>query len=216
MTIQLLVGRGRGRGTRRLRLRRHHEPPPRTRSARPVHAPRSQIALSEAFANKWGADVVLAEAFSTSDFKLAASAELDKEMLAQYDELPSVWRQYTTVTTSDFRPKRLQSRWRNTIGFEPVPELTEYPADDRRGATYNDLGGQVRSPVRDLVGGVAEQRGHRELEDLPGELARQARETEMINAVSNLLAVDPTTNTAPGSTPRSSRPATATPPPRCR
>jgi hypothetical protein len=107
--------------------------------------------------------VRLAEAFSTSDFKLAASAELDKEMLAQYDAFPSVWRQYTDVTTvRDFRPKRLQSRWRNTIGFSRVPELTEYPADDRRGATeYAIAGGQVRPPVRDLVGGVAEQRGHR-------------------------------------------------------
>jgi hypothetical protein len=97
---------------------------------------KAQKLLSEAFGNQWGADVRLAEAFSTSDFKLAAAAELDKEMLAQYDELPTVWDQYTdTTTVRDFRPKRLQSRWRNTLGFARVPELTEYPADDRRGAT---------------------------------------------------------------------------------
>jgi hypothetical protein len=179
---------------------------------------RAQIALSEAFANKWGADVRLAEAFSTSDFKLAASAELDKEMLAQYDAFPSVWRQYTDVTSvRDFRPKRLQSRWRNTIGFSRVPELTEYPADDRRGATEYAIA-VAKYGRRFAISWEAwlNNEAIGELEDLPGELARQAGETEMINAVSNLLAVDPTTNTAPGSTPGSSRPATATRPPRCR
>jgi hypothetical protein len=161
---------------------------------------RAQIALSEAFANKWGADVRLAEAFSTSDFKLAAAAELDKEMLAQYDAFPSVWRQYTDVTrVRDFRPKRLQSRWRNTVGFSRVPELTEYPADDRRGATEYAIA-VAKYGRRFAISWEAWKNNEAigELEDLPGELARQAGETEMINAVSNLLAVDPATNTAAG------------------
>lgn len=161
---------------------------------------RAQIAMSEAFANKWGADVKLAEAFSTSDFKLAASAELDKEMLAQYDAFPSVWRQYTDVTSvRDFRPKRLQSRWRNTVGFSRVPELTEYPADDRRGAIEYAIA-VAKYGRRFAISWEAwlNNEAIGELEDLPGELARQAGETEMINAVSNLLAVDPITNTAAG------------------
>lgn len=154
--------------------------------------------LSEAFANRWGADRRLAEAFATSDFKLAASAELDKEMLRQYDELPSVWRQYTDVTkVRDFRPKRLQSRWRNTVGFERVPELTEYPGQDTRGATEYAIA-VAKYGRRFSISWEAwlNNEAIGELEDLPGELARQARETEMIAAVSNLLKVDPTTNKA--------------------
>jgi hypothetical protein len=161
-------------------------------------AVRAVSMLSEAFKNSWGADVKLAEAFSTSDFKLAASAELDKEMLKQYDELPSVWDQYTdTTTVRDFRPKRLQSRWRTTIGMERVPELTEYPADDRRGATEYAI--QVAKYGRRFAiswEAWLNNEAIGELEDLPGELARQARETEMIAAASNLLLVDPATNTA--------------------
>lgn len=154
--------------------------------------------LHEAFQNQWGADVRLAEAFATSDFKLAASAELDKEMLAQYDELTPTWDQYTdTTTVRDFRPKRLQSRWRSTVGMARVPELTEYPADDRRGATEYAI--QVAKYGRRFAISWEAWKNNEaigELEDLPGELARQARETEMIAAVSNLLAVDPATNTA--------------------
>lgn len=154
--------------------------------------------LSEAFQNSWGADVKLAEAFSTSDFKLAAAAELDKEMLSQYDALPSTWEQYTdTTTVRDFRPKRLQSRWRSTIGMERVPELTEYPADDRRGASEYAI--QVAKYGRRFAiswEAWLNNEAIGELEDLPGELARQARETEMIAAASNLLLVDPATNTA--------------------
>lgn len=161
-------------------------------------AERATNMLSEAFANKWGADVRLAEAFSTSDFKLAAAKELDSEMLAQYDELPSTWDQYSdTTSVRDFRPKRLQSRWRSTIGMARVPELTEYPADDRRGATEYAI--QVAKYGRRFAISWEAWMNNEaigELEDMPGELARQARETEMIAAVSNLLLVDPATNTA--------------------
>ncbi|WP_210651339.1 hypothetical protein [Nocardioides sp. SYSU D00065] len=154
--------------------------------------------LAAAFGNHWGADVRLAEAFSTSDFKLAAAKELDAEMLAQYDELPASWDQYTdTTTVRDFRPKRLQSRWRSTIGMARVPELTEYPADDRRGATEYAIA-VAKYGRRFAISWEAwlNNEAVGELEDLPGELARQARETEMIAAVSNLLLVDPATNTA--------------------
>lgn len=154
--------------------------------------------LTEAFQNRWGADARLAEAFSTSDFKLAAAAELDKEMLRQYDELPTVWDQYTDSTTvRDFRPKRLQSRWRSTVGMERVPELTEYPSDDRRGAEEYAIA-VAKFGRRFGISWEAwlNNEAIGELEDLPGELARQARETEMIAAASNLLLIDPATNTA--------------------
>lgn len=156
-------------------------------------AERATGLLEAAFQNQWGADVRLAEAFSTSDFKLAAAKELDAEMLAQYDELPTVWDQYTdTTTVRDFRPKRLVSRWRNAVGMARVPELTEYPADDRRGAAEYAI--QVAKYGRRFAISWEAWMNNEaigELEDLPGELARQARETEMIAAASNLLLVDP-------------------------
>jgi hypothetical protein len=129
-----------------------------------------------------------------------------------------VWDQYTdTTTVRDFRPKRLQSRWRNTVGFARVPELTEYPADDRRGATEYAIA-VAKYGRRFAISWEAwlNNEAIGELEDLPGELARQARETEMINAVSNLLLVDPPPTPRRTSTPASSRPATATPRRRCR
>lgn len=155
-------------------------------------ADRATRALSEAFANQWGATQRLAEAFSTSDFKLAAAKELDSEMLAQYEELPSTWDQYTDVTTTrDFRPKRLKSRGRGSTGLARVPELTEYPADGNPTGTEYAI--QVaKHGRRKSISWEAwlNNEAIDELEDLPGDLARQARETEAIAAVSNLLLVD--------------------------
>lgn len=155
-------------------------------------ANRAVTMLAEAFSNQWGADVRLAEAFSTSDFKLAASKELDSEMLAQYQELPTSWDQYTdTTTVRDFRPKRLKSRGAGKIGMARVPELTEYPADDQREASEYAI--QVfKHGRRKAISWEAwlNNEAVQEIQDLPGELARQANETEMIAAVSNLLKID--------------------------
>ncbi|MEV5001947.1 hypothetical protein [Nocardioides sp. LML1-1-1.1] len=148
--------------------------------------------LDNAFRGKWGADKALAEAFSTSDFTLAAFAAIDTEMQRQFDDLPSTWRQYTdTTTVSDFRPKRLLDKWRNTIGFEQVPELTEYPAEDARGKDVNEIavakfGRRYAISWEAWINSEAIQ----EFEDLPGVIARQANETEAINAVSNLIAAN--------------------------
>ncbi|AIY17779.1 hypothetical protein GUY44_07120 [Pimelobacter simplex] len=148
--------------------------------------------MEDAFRGKWGAAQRLAEAFATSDFTLAAFAAIDTEMQRQYDELPSTWRGYTDVTTvNDFRPKRLLDKWRNTVGFDLVPELTEYPAEDARGHALNEIavakfGRRFAISWESWINNEAIQ----EFEDLPGVIARQARETEAINAVSNLIAAD--------------------------
>lgn len=153
---------------------------------------KAESLLENAIAGKWGADKALAEAFSTSDFKLAAFAAIDKEMLAQYNEIPETWRQYTTVTTvNDFRPKRLLDRWRNTVGLERVPELHEYPTEDDRGSA--DYSIEVRKFGRRFAlswESWVNNEAIQELEDLPAVLARQARETEAINAVTNLIKAD--------------------------
>lgn len=146
--------------------------------------------MEDAFRGKWGAAQRLAEAFAMSDFTLAAFAAIDTEMQRQFDELPSVWRGYTDVTTvEDFRPKRLLDKWRNTVGFELVPELTEYPAEDDRGKKVNEIA-VAKFGRRFAISWEAwiNNEAIKEFEDLPGVLARQARETEAINAVSNLIA----------------------------
>lgn len=165
---------------------------PRYFKVSPKLAEEASTKLGAAFGNQWGADVRLAEAFSTSDFKLAAAKELDSEMLAKYDELPTTWDQYTdTTTVRDFRPKRLKSRGRGKRGMARVPELTEYPADDQRSATEYAI--QVaKYGRRKAISWEAwlNNEAVQEIEDLPGELADQANETESIAAVSNLLLVD--------------------------
>jgi hypothetical protein len=155
-------------------------------------AARATTLLESAFANRWGADVRLAEAFSTSDFRLAAAAELDAEMLAQYDEIESKWEGYTdTTTVRDFRPKRLKSRYRGGRGMPRVPELTEYPADDQ--SAHSEYAISVfKHGLRKAISWEAWKNNEAvgELQDLPGDLARRARETEQVAAVSNLLKID--------------------------
>ena len=133
----------------------------------------------------------LSEAFSTSDFKYAAFKELDTEMQRQYAELPAVWQQYTdTTTVSDFRPKRLMRRDSAILGLARVPEGTEYPD----GHDYSQTGyaitvakyGRRRALTWEAW---LNNEAIDELEDIPSDLARQAREMESIIAASNLLAL---------------------------
>ena len=139
----------------------------------------------------FGGQVSVNEAFSTSDFTYAAFKELDTELLARYEELPAVWTQYTDQTlVSDFRPKRLVSRTSSIIGLGRVPEGTEYPTN------YN----QDTSALAITVAKYGRRRqltwerwlnneAVDELENIPEDLAVQARETESVVALSNLLAI---------------------------
>lgn len=146
----------------------------------------------------FGGQAKLSEAFSTSDFKLAAFKELDTEMLAQYTELPSVWAQYCDQTlVSDFRPKRLGSRYSNTVGLPVVPELDEYPDGGDYDAEYYAITVAKHGRRRALSWEAwINNEAVDELQNIPADLARQARETETINALGNLLKIDPVTLTA--------------------
>lgn len=142
----------------------------------------------------------LQEAFSTSDFTLAAFAAIDFETQQQYAELPSVWRQYTDVTTvNDFRPKRLQDRWDNQLGLKHVPELTEYPTGAKAGHDQFWIN-VLKYGLRDAISFEAMKNNEAidELENIPTKYSRAAGETETINALANLLNVDPDTNLANG------------------
>ncbi len=161
---------------------------------------RAKTLLTNAAEGKWGADIKLAEAFSTSDFTMSAFAVVDSEFQAQYEEMPSTWRQYTTVTkVSDFRPKRLIDRRAGHIGFDRVPELTEYPAGTLPGFDVNSIA-VAKFGRRYAISWEMWKNNEAvaELLDFPTLLASQAVETESKNAASNLLNVDPATGRANG------------------
>jgi len=159
----------------------------------------AQAFLKEAFAGR-KYDRQIREAFSTSDFTLAAFATVDSELLSQYSELPATWRSYTDVTTvNDFRPKRLMDKWSNQIGLKRVPELTEYPTG--LGGDHSTFFINVaKFGLRDAISFEALKNNEAidELENIPAKYARAAQETETINALANLLNVDETTNLASG------------------
>ena len=114
---------------------------------------------------------------------------VDQEMVAQYEEQPSEWKQYTKVTTvRDFRPKHLRSVGRGTFGLSQVPELTEYPAVE--GLASDDKTIRVgKFGNRYAIGFEAWKNDEAidEIGDIPAWLARAAAETEAVVAVSNLV-----------------------------
>lgn len=140
------------------------------------------------------------EAFSTSDFTLAAFAVIDTKMMEKYDDLPSVWREYTdVVTVNDFRPQRLLLKWFETIGLKLVPELTEYPEGGGKGHDTNWIN-VAKYGLRDAVSWESSINNTAidEIEAMPTKYANAVKETEAVNALANLLNIDPKTNLASG------------------
>lgn len=130
------------------------------------------------------------EAFSTSDFTLAAFAAIDQEMVAQYEEKPSQWRQYTAVTTvRDFKPKSLRSVGRVKFGLDRVPELTEYPAVDGRTAEDTPISvGKFGNRYAVSFEAWVNDEAIDEIGDIPNWFSMAAAETEAIVAASNLVS----------------------------
>lgn len=160
---------------------------------------RAQDFLEEAFAGRKSRREV-AEAFSTSDFTLGVFAAIDTRLMAEYEELTPVWRQYTDVTTvNDFRPTRLLDRWVDTLGLKKVPELSEYPTGGGAGHATHWIN-VAKYGLRDAFSWESSINNTviDELEEAPSKYARAARETEAINALANLLKIDEKTNTADG------------------
>lgn len=71
----------------------------------------------------------LNEALTTSDLAQFASGMLiDREMLQNYDALPTQWGKFLTPTTlKDFRPKYMSTLELGSQVFKDVPERTAYP-----------------------------------------------------------------------------------------
>lgn len=138
------------------------------------------------------------EAFTTDSFTLGIFAAIDTRLMAQYEALPSVWRQYTDVmTVNDFRPTRLLDKWFQLVGLKLVPERTEYPTDEGKGKAVNWIN-VAKYGLRDAVTWEAfiNNDAIGEIQNMPDKYARAASETEAINALANLLLVDPVTNLA--------------------
>lgn len=179
---------------------------PRRYRIDPRLADQADRLLEAAFTGQWGADVRLAEAFtkpiseafSTSDFKLAAFAVIDTEMLRRYTEATPVWSQYCDQTlVNDFRPKRLVVDSLDYDSYDRVPEGTEYPiAAATNRAPYGIS--VAKYGRRKAVTWEAWKNNEAidELGNLPEKLARAAVATEDLNGVSNLLKLDPATKTA--------------------
>jgi len=82
------------------------------------------------------ATLQVSELMSTSDFPKLFGDVLDRQLLAQYEQIPSVWQGFATRTqVNDFRPKH----WLDLLGgraeLDPVGEGAEYKA---RALTEND------------------------------------------------------------------------------
>jgi hypothetical protein len=126
------------------------------------------------------------EALSTSDFPSIFGDVLDRELMAQYEQLPPLWRQFARSTTvRDFRPKK----WVDLIGgrgiLEPVPELDPYPMRKAQDGVYTLKVGKFgarfaiswEDVINDDLGALA---------DLPNRLAQSAIDTEDYTATTLL------------------------------
>lgn len=131
----------------------------------------------------WGgselANLLVHEAFSTSDlFKSAAGDVLDREMLAQYQEMPTQWGKFSTRTTvKNFKKKYLRELAGGRTRLDLVPEHTGYPSADY---SVTERSIQVAKYGRQF-GYSFEARINDELDELqqvPGNFAIAARMTE--------------------------------------
>ncbi|GAB2762041.1 phage major capsid protein [Nocardioides pakistanensis] len=153
--------------------------------------------LDEARNGSKAALLRLNEAVTTSDlFKSALGDVLDREMVAQYDDIETQWTKFSTRTTvKDFRPKRLVELSRNRHALRRVPEHTNYPvakigAEERTiqvGKFGERYGYSLEARINDDIG---------ELEVIPAGWATQARYTEddvSLEALANPVTGAPNT-----------------------
>jgi hypothetical protein len=134
--------------------------------------------LGRAFKGSRYGMLKLQEALTSDDFRGAAFEVLDREMMQRYQDITPVWDQYCAQTTvRDFKPKTLVDLMGGRAQLDLVPERTEYPHRSVSKGAYHisvaKYGGVFQitweSIINDELG---------ELENLPGNLAIAARNTE--------------------------------------
>ena len=142
---------------------------------------------AEAMSGDPRAAIALQEAFSTSDFPMLFGDILDRQLLTEYREVPSVWRQFADSTTvADFKSKKLFDFFGGDGPLPDVPELSEYPARSKNEKEYElvvrkkgaRFGISWESRINDDLDALSR---------LPGSLAKAARYTEDFLA-SSLIA----------------------------
>jgi len=146
--------------------------------------------LDAAYAGDKVALLRVNEAITTSDlFKSATGEVLDRELLAQYEDIETQWTKFAARTrVKDFKPKRLVELTRNRHGLPVVPERTDYPlastgAEERTikvGKFGEQFGYTFEARINDDIG---------ELQQVPGGWATQARYTEDDSALASLADV---------------------------
>lgn len=126
----------------------------------------------------------LVEAMTTSDFPILFGDILDRQFLAEFQEWPSVWKEFTDVrSVRDFRPVEYRYTTASEQRLERVHEQEEYPegsVPDIGKLTYavakwgRRLGISWESLVNDDIDYFA---------NLPERFARAARRTEAREAI---------------------------------
>lgn len=161
-------------------------PAARRRNVNPRLVEAAQL-LGSAWQGSPYANLMVHEAFSTSDlFKSAAGDVLDREMLRQYEAMPTQWTKFSSRTlVKDFRKKYLRELSGGRKRFERVPELSEYPSADYalaertiQVAKYGRrFGYSFEAQINDQL---------EELQQVPGEFSNAARLTEDYVSLSQL------------------------------
>lgn len=127
------------------------------------------------------------EALTTSDLFVSATGEVfDRELLANYTEMPKQWDKFATRTTlRDFRPKKLIDLVAGTNKLARVPEHTNYPE-----ATYKLSERDIRvHKTGEQFGYTFEMRVNDQLNELqrvPASWADKAARTEDFAALEQL------------------------------
>lgn len=144
--------------------------------------------LGSAFEGSAYANLAVHEALSTSDlFKSAAGDVLDREMLAQYEAMPTQWGKFASRTlVRNFKPKYLRELSGGRRRFERVPELSEYPSADysvaERAISVAKFGRMFGYSFEAKINDELD-----ELAQVPGEFANSARLTEDYEALTQLV-----------------------------
>lgn len=127
------------------------------------------------------------EALTSSDLFVSATGDVfDRELLAQYEQMPRQWQKFATRTTvRDFRPKKLIDLVAGTARFSRVPEHTNYAE-----AGYSTAERTISvAKFGEAFGYTFEMRVNDQLNELqavPGSWAQKAIRTEDYEALAQL------------------------------
>lgn len=120
----------------------------------------------------------LQEALSTSDFSYIFGDVLDRELMANYQQLPSIWPSFASrATVRDFRVKHYVDLLGGRGILEKVDQLAPYPQRKPVDAQYTlqvgKYGGAFSLSWEDMINDDLDA-----LRDLPNRLAQGAHDTE--------------------------------------